>query len=359
MGTHSLNSSPPDTDIKSLEKATLGMRKSLRRSTALIAAMTIMSLTACGSNSTDASKVRVGIYPNLVNNFDYAIADAKGFFTKNGLEVESTVINTGPDMVSALLSGSIDVGDQSTPTVLPVITKQKQPVSMMYGGLGLDFLMVTGPNIDAGTPNADLSAVKALKGKTIGVTAAGALTDWFARQLFREAGMDPDRDVTIITTGGTGSLVPALKAGKVDAAVVWNTDKYRIGSEGTDYSVVASVIDGTAGPNFGSSLQEFYGATPKWLDSHATQATQYCQSIKDGWDWAVQPENEAEVVKMLAGWVKLPESDATKLWAEAKDRWIRHVDEETWAAQGKFVPNETLPAWADEMYSPCQNILEG
>jgi NitT/TauT family transport system substrate-binding protein len=58
--------------------------------------------------------------------------------------------------------------------------------------------------------------VKGLKGTRLGMTRAGSGTDLSLRALLKDAGLEPDKDVSIIGVGGATSANAALKAGQVD-----------------------------------------------------------------------------------------------------------------------------------------------
>ena len=57
-----------------------------------------------------------------------------------------------------------------------------------------------------------------LRGKRIGVTRIGSNTHFFTVQALRRAGMNPDKDITFIQTGGDNETLGALASGRVDAA---------------------------------------------------------------------------------------------------------------------------------------------
>jgi len=60
-----------------------------------------------------------------------------------------------------------------------------------------------------------------LKGKKIGVSSLGSLTDFLVRSIAKKKGLNPDRDITLISTGGSDTeRVMALKAGSVEASAV-------------------------------------------------------------------------------------------------------------------------------------------
>ena len=66
----------------------------------------------------------------------------------------------------------------------------------------------------------EITRLQQLKGKRIGVTRIGSNTHYFTVQAFRRAGMNPERDITFIQTGGEAETVGALAAGRIDAATL-------------------------------------------------------------------------------------------------------------------------------------------
>jgi len=59
--------------------------------------------------------------------------------------------------------------------------------------------------------------VEDLRGKSIGATRIGTVTDFFTRYFLRQNGLVPDRDVMIRQTGGLPETLAALKAGQIHA----------------------------------------------------------------------------------------------------------------------------------------------
>jgi NitT/TauT family transport system substrate-binding protein len=49
----------------------------------------------------------------------------------------------------------------------------------------------------------DIKKPEDLKGKKIGVSSLGSLTDFLVRSIAKKKGLNPDRDITLITTGGS------------------------------------------------------------------------------------------------------------------------------------------------------------
>jgi ABC-type nitrate/sulfonate/bicarbonate transport system substrate-binding protein len=59
-----------------------------------------------------------------------------------------------------------------------------------------------------------------LKGKVFGVTRFGTQSDLASRLTLLRYGIDPERDVTMVQTGGPAETVGAMAAGKVHAAAI-------------------------------------------------------------------------------------------------------------------------------------------
>jgi NitT/TauT family transport system substrate-binding protein len=66
----------------------------------------------------------------------------------------------------------------------------------------------------------ELKMPEDLKGKKVGVTRLGGNPHYFAIQALRLKGLDPNKDVTFIQTGGAPETLAALKSGVIDAAAL-------------------------------------------------------------------------------------------------------------------------------------------
>src|SRR6185369_5272539 len=64
----------------------------------------------------------------------------------------------------------------------------------------------------------EIKRVEDLKGKKIGVTTFGSLSDFLVQYHLRKKGLNPQRDVALIQIGGDPERIGALKQGTIDAA---------------------------------------------------------------------------------------------------------------------------------------------
>jgi NitT/TauT family transport system substrate-binding protein len=133
-------------------------------------------------------------------------------YEKYGLDPEViTVMGSGIGS-KALISGNLDIIPIATPTV----------IAANLAGADMAILAHTMPAVvHAMMVRPDIKRPEDLKGKKIGVSSLGSLTDFLVRSIARKKGLNPDRDLTLITTGGSDTeRVMALKAGAVDATAI-------------------------------------------------------------------------------------------------------------------------------------------
>jgi ABC-type nitrate/sulfonate/bicarbonate transport system substrate-binding protein len=67
---------------------------------------------------------------------------------------------------------------------------------------------------------ANIARMEDLKGKVFGTTRFGTQSDLASRIALRKSGLEPDRDITMVQTGGPAETVIAMATGKVHAAAI-------------------------------------------------------------------------------------------------------------------------------------------
>jgi NitT/TauT family transport system substrate-binding protein len=132
-------------------------------------------------------------------------------FKGEGLNVNMLSFRGDTEVAQALAGGSIDVALASSSGLLNLVTAG-QGVIGFYGGFNqADFAWLAQPAI---------KSWRDMKGKSIGVSTFGSLTDLITRYVLKKNHLDPDRDVQIIQAGGSPSAYQAMKAGRLDAAIL-------------------------------------------------------------------------------------------------------------------------------------------
>lgn len=227
---------------------------------AFVAALTLGGalMSAPAQAQTKLGEVSVSVVPSTSAVVLYVARD-KGYFAKEGLDVKITEFASGAESERAMASGAVDMGGGGLGTTLIMANQGIKAKNVVLFQSKSIFTLVASNKLDAKPGD-----LKALRGKNIGISSPGSLTDLFLRIALRDAGLDPDRDVTIIATGGLNAHLPALQAGRVDAQMTWEPATVTItkGEKAGKILLDLRTNDVPESLNLlGSSLQ----ATDKWL----------------------------------------------------------------------------------------------
>ena len=135
------------------------------------------------------------------------IAKEAGIFQRHGLDVELVYIASGARAVQTLVGGSVDVAEIGGPAGVDARLAGADTVYIALPVTRVLVFTVAAPQIQR---------IEDMRGKTIGVTRIGTVTDFFTRVYLRQNNLVPDKDVMIRQAGGLPEIVAALKAGQVE-----------------------------------------------------------------------------------------------------------------------------------------------
>ena len=140
----------------------------------------------------------------------WVIEDRK-LLQKMGVQPEIIAISASPTVLQALLANEIEAASISVTT----LTSSRLA--------GADTVMIVGivPTfVDHIASLSSITAVEQLKGKTAGVNRLGSTSDLGLRLALRKLGIEPDKDVKIIPTGGTAERFAALSKGITQFTII-------------------------------------------------------------------------------------------------------------------------------------------
>ncbi|WP_174590973.1 ABC transporter substrate-binding protein [Methanocella conradii] len=140
------------------------------------------------------------------------VAKTKGFLEKYGMKVKLVNFNSGPEIMTQMAGGSIDIGVAGVPPVILAYDKDptvKIVAAVHKNGSGLFVKKGSG-----------LKKFTDLKGKKIGSPGPGSIQDILVRQLCKKYGMSYETDVSMAKLPA-GQWVGAVDAGTVDAVMAW------------------------------------------------------------------------------------------------------------------------------------------
>ena len=210
--------------------------KSNRLLSSLAAVALLTAVTSCGSDDDggsagkdalvmptseadvvakiDTSKVRKNLTVGVDNPYylfheDILVAEEQGYFDEVG--IDNVKIVTTEDPLPALIGGSLDLALYDTDTAIAAAAKGAGNLRYLSPYLGGEANIL---GVRKGIDSAD-----DLKGKTITGGQFGSRNDFLIRKLLTDNGLDPEKDVKLVSTGGqSNERLQAIIAGTVDGA---------------------------------------------------------------------------------------------------------------------------------------------
>lgn len=149
-------------------------------------------------------------FPFAVPFFSIYVADARGYFEDEGLEVSIETADGSASVVQQVVSDRVEFGiSDPGPIVNAVGLGEELDVVYVYQ-TGLIYGLVT----EEGAP---YESIQDLAGSTIGVSSATAGEVPFLEGLLASNGIDPETDVSIIESGDGGPTAVAFGNDSIDA----------------------------------------------------------------------------------------------------------------------------------------------
>jgi NitT/TauT family transport system substrate-binding protein len=161
-----------------------------------------------------ADKLRVG--KSVAENFGNIPLDvgmAYGLFEKQGLEIEELTFAGGTKIAQAIVAGAVDIS-LSSGAEMALIAKGAPEIAVATITDSPSFMAIAVGSQFKG------DGIDRLKGKKIGVTTSGSLTDWLVEALNRRKGWTGDDRAVAVPIGGSPTAAfAALRVGQIDADV--------------------------------------------------------------------------------------------------------------------------------------------
>jgi NitT/TauT family transport system substrate-binding protein len=192
-------------------------------------------LLACAAGGARAQERLVLGYSNLQSSkIPVPIAKDAGLFAKHGLDVEMIRVTPGNLAVPKLLSGEIQLFLGNGDPIAKAAVKDGAKLAVI-ASLGEDnFRLVA---------RSAIRTVEDLKGKRVGVSNPGSSADRIARAAIKALKLDPDRDVTLVTTGLNESRarLEQVVSGDIDATIVDLENVKALGDRGAAITSLAEL----------------------------------------------------------------------------------------------------------------------
>ena len=139
------------------------------------------------------------------------LAKEGNYYEKNGLNVEVISIPGSSLALQAMLSGELPIIQAGCAGPIQAALSGSDTIVIATIAKKFSWWIFSQPGINR---------MEDLKGKIFGTTRFGTQSDLASRIALRRYGIDPERDITMVQTGGPAETIAAIVAGKIHAAAV-------------------------------------------------------------------------------------------------------------------------------------------
>jgi NitT/TauT family transport system substrate-binding protein len=258
------------------------LRNSLLRISLTMAA----AVLAATSASHAQTKLRVGILP-ISETLGAVVADQKGFFKEEGLEVELTKFQSGAAAVPVLQSGRLDISFSNTVSTLQAIEQ------------GIDLIILAPAAVVRKNPpdtatavitrKGDISSIKQLEGKRIATNVVNSTAWLHVVALLERHGVD--RSKVRFVEVPFPQMNDALLNGQVDA--IGQVDPFRTVLMGGDKAEVLGWAYNETAP--GTDLTQYVALRP-WVEKNRDVAVRFARAVRKGAAYINSHEAEAREI---------------------------------------------------------------
>ena len=168
-------------------------------------------ILATASLAAGQEKLRLAWAGFSPTNSPVWVIEDRKLLQKQGVTPEILATNASPTVLQALLANEIEAASISVTTLTS---------SRLAGADTVMILGVVPTFVDHIVSLSNITAVEQLKGKTAGVNRLGSTSDLGLRLALKKLGIDPEKDVKIIPTGGTAERFAALSKGITQFTII-------------------------------------------------------------------------------------------------------------------------------------------
>jgi NitT/TauT family transport system substrate-binding protein len=188
----------------------------------LLTTTALLAAVAAWSGSANAACDRMekvsAVWLPIMQTTAYYVALEERLFEKACIEIVSNKLEAPNQIIDALVGARADFGPPGAAAGIAMLAESKFPGTFKVFGLqggGIKVGLINDGLIVK--PDSDIKSFADLKGKKLG-HVPGIQWRTISRYMVRSAGLDPDKDVTLLDLA-VGMQVPAVVGGSVDATL--------------------------------------------------------------------------------------------------------------------------------------------
>ncbi len=235
----------------------------------------VLALFTATLHAADLKPYKVG-YNAWIGSIAFFVANEKGYFKDEGLDVQTKSFSSPGDPLVPLLSGDLDAALSTADSVLTVLDKAPGQLKVVY-------LTDTSSGADAIIAKKSVADIKSMKGRKVAATL-GQCNQLLLEKALEKAGLtDNDIELTNMNPDDAGA---AFAAGKLDAAVTWEPWITKVSGEKTGHVIFSSKET----PNL---ILDILAISAKTADKKPDETRAFIRGLNRGYEFVKQHPDEA------------------------------------------------------------------
>ena len=229
-----------------------------------------------------AETLRVAVISESANNWPLLVAEEKGYFSQEGLQVEMIVTGDSGRQLDGLAQGTYDIAHQAADHFIRAVEQGKDLFV---------FMTISRPIFDF-VVNRAIRSIGDLKGKTIALDRPTTGYWLLFRKVFAENGLPPQDYQLLPHLGGAENRFLAVKDGRAQGTFLNPPLSLEAISQGLPR------LTGLA-----DHFQEFPGssggARREWARDNEATLVRYLRAYVRAADWLMDPSNREEAITIF------------------------------------------------------------
>jgi len=255
---------------------------------AILAGLAFLLLGSCATPPVAPKTVNLIVFPGGFN-WPIWVAQEKGLFAKNGLDVKVTPTPSSVFQLTNLIGGKFDIAMTAIDNLIAYREGQGEepvPGPDLFAFMGGDngFLrLVAVP---------DVKTHGDLKGKTVSVDARTTGYAFVLFEMLERGGLRLDQDYKVERAGGVLQRFQALMEKKHAATLLLSP--FELQAEAKGFNRLGNATD-----VLGAYQGLVGGARKSWADANREAVVGYIRAFSEAVDWLYDPRNKDEAIAVF------------------------------------------------------------
>jgi len=244
------------------------------------------------------NKLRVAVVSDGFPIWPHHVAQDRGFFSSEGIEIALIVTGSSKDQIKAMEQGNFEIGIQLPDHIVRSVEHGSDLFAFMAATHAIDILLLGSPEVHLLTD---------LKGRSIAVDGARSGFALLLRRLLHGVGLS-ESDYELVEYGGTRERLDALSKGSASAAFINPPYDQKLLDRG--FIRLTSTLE---------SFPDYPGAVAAsrrdWAQGNEELLRRFVRAYRLAFLWLVAPQNKEAALKIACNSLPVSREGATAAWS--------------------------------------------